>query len=265
MIAPFAIESSWPPRLALLAGGLATRLYPLTVDTPKSLVRVAGEPFLAHQLRHFQAQGLREIVICCGHLGDRIEAFAGDGSRFGLSILYSRDGEKPLGTGGALRAALPLLGPRFLVMYGDSWLTQSAESVWNAFVSSERPALMTVCRNDNQWGPSNVDYRRGFILRYDKHRPSPAMHHIDYGLEALTAGVFTRRLPAAFDLSEIWSPLATDGLLAGYEVPGRFYEIGSPAGLRATEAVIAAGPQPMPQDLAPHSDPPPLRPMGVRL
>jgi len=264
MTALSAIDPSWPPRLALLAGGLATRLHPLTVDTPKSLVPVAGEPFLAHQLRHLHAQGLREIVLCCGHLGDQIEEFAGDGSRFGLSIACSRDGAQPLGTGGALRAALPLLGPRFLVMYGDSWLTQSVESVWSAFLASERPALMTVYRNDNRWGPSNVDYRRGEILRYDKHHPSAAMHHIDYGLEALDAGVFTHSMHLAFDLSQVWSSLAENGLLAGYEVRQRFYEIGTPSGLRETEAVIAAGLQCHPRDLPPQSGPPPLQPMEVR-
>ncbi|MGC2620498.1 MAG: sugar phosphate nucleotidyltransferase, partial [Acidobacteriaceae bacterium] len=143
MNAPSTTKTSWPPRLALLAGGLATRLRPVTATTPKSLVPVAGEPFLAHQLRRLRTSGLREVVLCTGHLGNQIEDFAGDGSRFGLDIAYSHDGNQPLGTGGALRAALPLLGSRFLVMYGDSWLTQPIEPVWRAFLHSGKPALMT--------------------------------------------------------------------------------------------------------------------------
>ncbi|HTW47482.1 MAG TPA: sugar phosphate nucleotidyltransferase [Acidobacteriaceae bacterium] len=242
MPAPSATE--WPPRLAILAGGLATRLRPLTIATPKSLIPVAGEPFLAHQLRHLHNQGLREIVLCCGHLGEQIEAFAGDGRRFGLNLLYSHDGDQPLGTGGAIRAALPLLGPQFLVMYGDSWLSEPIQPVWRAFLAGRKPALMTVFRNRNRWGASNVEFRRGTVIRYDKAHPTPAMFHIDYGLEAVDAAVFESRNRPRFDLSEVWAALADSELLSGYETSERFYEIGSLAGLRETETAIAAGRKP---------------------
>jgi N-acetyl-alpha-D-muramate 1-phosphate uridylyltransferase len=254
-------ESGWPTRLALLSGGLATRLRPVTAATPKSLVPVAGEPFLAHQLRSLCAGGLREIVLCVGHLGDQIEDFAGDGSRFGLSLAYSRDGVAPLGTGGALRAALPLLGSRFLIMYGDSWLTQPIEPVWRAFCESNQPALMTVFRNENRWGASNVEYRSGAVLHYDKERHTPAMHHIDYGLEALDTELFGDRTRAAFDLCELWPDLAARGLLAGFETASRFYEIGSFSGLRETEQAIAASPAASRQ---PIGLPPGLAAMEVR-
>ena len=233
-------RSDWPPRLAILAGGLATRLRPLTAATPKSLIRVAGEPFLAHQLRRLRCQGLREIVLCCGHLGDQIQAFAGDGARFGLSIACAHDGDQPLGTGGALRAALPLLGRRFLVTYGDSWLTEPLQPVWNAFLGCGKPALMTVFHNRNRWAASNVQFHNGTILRYDKLHPSPAMHHIDYGLEAMDASVLEHWIRPVFDLSEIWSALADYSLFAGYETAERFHEIGSLTGLRETESAIAA-------------------------
>jgi N-acetyl-alpha-D-muramate 1-phosphate uridylyltransferase len=255
-------ESGWPPPLALLAGGLATRLRPITESTPKSLIPVAGEPFLARQLRRLQAGGLREVVLCIGHLGSQIENFAGDGSQFGLSIAYSRDGACPLGTGGALRAALPLLGPRFLVMYGDSWLTQPIEAVWRAFCESGKSALMTVFRNENRWDASNVEYRRGAIVRYDKNRPSPAMHHIDYGLEALDAEVIARWDGPTFDLSAVWSGLAARGLLAGFEAASRFYEIGSVPGLRETETAIAPSVSFAPRK--PFGPLPKPAPMGVR-
>lgn len=232
--------TDWPPRVGLLAGGLATRLRPLTATTPKSLIPVAGEPFLAHQLRRLRAEGLREIVVCCGHLGDQIEAFAGDGSSFGLSLTYSHDGEQLLGTGGALRRALPLLGDRFLVLYGDSWLTEPVEPVWRGFLGSGRAALMTVFRNENRWGASNVEFRHGEVMHYDKHHPTAAMQHIDYGLEAMDAAAVEAWPAAVFDLEELWSSLARDSQLAGHETKSRFYEIGSLAGLRETEAAIAA-------------------------
>lgn len=241
--APERDESHWPPRLALLAGGLATRLRPLTSFMPKSLIQVAGEPFLAHQLRLIRAGGIREVILCCGFLGEQIEDYAGDGSGFGLSITYSHDGPLPLGTGGALRAALPLLGSRFLIMYGDSWLTEPIEPIWRTFLDSHKPALMTVFCNHNRWGASNVEFRKGSIVRYDKLHPSPSMHHIDYGLDALDATILAHWTVPVFDLGEVWSGLAHYSLLAGYETSERFYEIGSLPGLRDTEAVVAASPR----------------------
>src|SRR6202167_3948526 len=236
-------EPLWPPRLALVAGGLATRLRPLTSFMPKSLIQVAGEPFLAHQLRLIRAGGIREVVLCCGFLGEQIEDYAGDGSGFGLSITYSHDGPLPLGTGGALRAALPLLGSRFLIMYGDSWLTEPIEPIWRTFLDSHKPALMTVFCNHNRWGASNVEFRKGAVVRYDKRHPSPSMHHIDYGLDALDATILAHWTVPVFDLGEVWSGLAHYSLLAGYETSERFYEIGSLPGLRDTEAVVAASPR----------------------
>ncbi|MFP5228629.1 MAG: sugar phosphate nucleotidyltransferase [Acidobacteriota bacterium] len=236
-------ESLWPPRLALLAGGQATRLRPLTSFMPKSLIQIAGEPFLAHQLRLIRAGGIHEVVLCCGFLGDQIEDFAGDGSQFGLSISYSHDGQRPLGTGGALLKALPLLGQRFLVMYGDSWLTEPIEPVWRAFLDSGKPALMTVFRNQNRWGASNVEFRKGTVVRYDKRHPAPAMRHIDYGLDALDASVLSHWTVPVFDLGDVWTGLARYSLLAGYETSDRFYEIGSLAGIRETELVVAASPR----------------------
>jgi NDP-sugar pyrophosphorylase family protein len=234
----------WPPRLALLAGGLATRLRPLTANMPKALIPIAGKPFLGHQLRLLRARGIREVVICCGFLGSQIEEFAGDGSHFGLSIAYSYDGETPLGTGGALRAALPLLGRQFLVMYGDSWLTEPIEPIWRTFCESGKPALMTAFRNRNRWGASNVEYRKGLIVRYDKRHPSTSMRHIDYGLEVLDASVLEQWSVPVFDLADVLAGLADYSLLAGYETAERFYEIGSIPGLRETEAVVAAEPVP---------------------
>jgi NDP-sugar pyrophosphorylase family protein len=236
-------QSLWPPRLALLAGGLATRLRPLTSFMPKSLIHIAGEPFLAHQLRLIRAGGIREVVLCCGFLGEQIEDFAGDGSRFGLSITYSHDGPQPLGTGGALLKALPMLGSRFLIMYGDSWLTEPIEPIWRSFLDSHKPALMSVFCNQNRWGASNVEFRKGTVIRYDKHHPSPTMRHIDYGLDALDAGVLAHWTVPVFDLAQVWSGLAQYSLLAGYETSERFYEIGSLAGMRETEAVVASSPR----------------------
>lgn len=232
-------KSELMPPLALLAGGLATRLRPLTETIPKSLVNVADEPFIGHQLRLLTREGVTEIVICTGHLGERIEAYVGDGSRWGCHVRYSADGDRPLGTGGALRRALPLLGERFFVMYGDSYLNIHFRPVYEAFCRSGLPALMTVFRNEGCWDSSNVEFADGVIRCYDKADRTPAMRHIDYGLGGFEAHV-VRACPAntPFDLADLYRDLVQRRLLAGCEVHQRFYEIGSPAGLAETDAFL---------------------------
>jgi NDP-sugar pyrophosphorylase family protein len=229
------------PPLALLAGGLATRLRPLTETIAKSMVEVAGEPFIAHQMRLLRRKGIDRAVICIGHLGEAIERFVGDGARFGLRVAYSRDGARPLGTGGALRRALPQLGEKFFVMYGDSYLDADFAAVAAAFRRSGAPALMTVFRNDGKWDKSNVAYRDGMIERYDKSAAPGEMAYIDYGLGVIAAEALAARPSGVpFDLADFYAALAREGRLAGFEVAGRFYEIGAPAGLAETSAYLAA-------------------------
>lgn len=233
------MPSELPP-LALLAGGMATRMYPLTESMPKSLLPIDGEPFLAHQLRLLVTQGIRDIIICCGHLGKQIAAFAGDGSKFGCHICYSYDGETLLGTGGALRHALPLLGQSFFVMYGDSYLSLEPEQIWKTFLTSGMPALTTVFRNNSQWETSNIEMHGGQIVCYDKRAPYPAMQYIDYGLSLMRPeALVSWPAETPFDLASVLTELAANGKLAAYEVFARFYEIGSPDGYQQTERMLA--------------------------
>jgi MurNAc alpha-1-phosphate uridylyltransferase len=219
--------------VALLAGGLATRLRPLTEKIPKSLVEVAGEPFLAHQLRLLKRQGVERVVLCLGYLGEMVQEFAGNGARFGLELAYSFDGAVLRGTAGALRQAEALLADKFFVLYGDSYLPIDFFAVQRSFQLSGQPALMTVFRNEGAWDTSNVEYDGTRILAYDKRHRTPAMHYIDYGL-----GVFRRDalavVPAtgACDLADLYGQLLAAGQLAAYAVEQRFYEIGSPAGIQ---------------------------------
>jgi len=218
--------------VALLAGGLATRLRPLTEKIPKSLVEVNGEPFLAHQLRLLRSHGIGRVVICIGHLGEMVEEFAGDGSRFGLRVEYSYDGPSLQGTAGALRNALPLLGSPFFAAYGDSYLECDYLDVVRCFEASGKLGLMTVFRNEGQWDSSNVEYDGSRIVVYDKRQRTERMRYIDWGL-----GVFRRTafdLPenaAAGDLAVVYQNLLRQGELAAYEARRRFYEIGSFSGI----------------------------------
>lgn len=231
------------PPLALLAGGLASRLGGLTKRVPKSLLHVAGKPFIAHQLRLIAAQRIRDVVICCGHLGGMIADFVGDGEQFGCQVRYSFDGTPLLGTGGAILNALPLLGAKFWVMYGDSYLTTPFAPVLDEFERSGKAALMTVFRNDGRWDASNVEFAGSRIVRYEKGTHSGEMRHIDYGLGIYSAGAFAG-LPVgeAVDLGEVQRGLIARRAMAGFEVEKRFYEIGSQAGLAETDAFLRTMP-----------------------
>ena len=225
--------------VAILAGGLATRLRPATEKIPKALLSVADEPFLVHQLRLLRSEGFQKVVLCVGYLGEMIEATIGDGKRLGLKIDYSFDGPTLLGTGGALKRALPRLGKRFLVIYGDSYMPADYGALVEAFVQSGKPALMTVLENEGRWDVSNVRFEEGKIQRYDKRLRTPEMRHIDYGISILTPGVFAgfpENVP--FDLADLYSHLVSDQQMAAYEVNQRFYEIGSAEGLAELDSLL---------------------------
>jgi NDP-sugar pyrophosphorylase family protein len=225
--------------VAILAGGLATRLRPATEKIPKALLSVADEPFLVHQLRLLRSEGFRKVVLCVGYLGEMIEATIGDGKRLGLKIDYSFDGPTLLGTGGALKRALPELGKRFLVIYGDSYMPADYGAIVEAFVQSGKPALMTVLENEGRWDASNVWFEKGKIQRYDKRLRTPEMRHIDYGISVLTPGVFAgfpENVP--FDLADLYSRLVSDQQMAAYEVNQRLYEIGSAEGLAELDSLL---------------------------
>lgn len=218
--------------VAILAGGLARRLRPITETIPKALVEVAGKPFVLRQLDYLRRQGISRVVLCVGFLGEQIEAVVGDGAAFGLSVSYSQDWPTLMGTGGALRQALPLLDSQFLILYGDSYLPIDFASVERAFMSSGKPALMTVQRNADEWDKSNVLFVDNVIVEYNKRAPTQSMSHIDYGLGAISAQVLAdENTTGPFDLADIYHRLSLSGQLAGYEVHERFYEIGSHKGL----------------------------------
>jgi NDP-sugar pyrophosphorylase family protein len=226
--------------VAILAGGLATRLRPMTESIPKGLIEICGKPFIVHQLKLLRRHNIERVVLCVGFLGEMMRAAIGDGRQFGLDVKYSFDGPALLGTGGALKKALPLLGDVFFVLYGDSYLDCDYDAVQLAFERSGLPALMTIFRNENRWEKSNVLFIDDTIVKYDKKNPTPKMKHLDYGLGVLKSSVFeVLRRDQPFDLSDIYKDFASRGELAGYEVSQRFYEIGSQEGLQETEQYLA--------------------------
>lgn len=223
--------------VAILAGGLATRLRPVTETIPKALIEIAGRPFAEHQAELLRAQGITDVVWLVGYRADQIESAIGDGSRWSMRFTYVHDGPVLLGTGGAIRRALPHLGPAFFVMYGDSYLECDFVDVERHFRASGKQGLMTVFRNEGLFDTSNVEFDAGRIVRYDKRARTPAMQHIDWGLGAFTADAFDPYpLGEPLDLATVYQDLLAADQLMAYEVSARFYEIGSPEGIAELDA-----------------------------
>jgi NDP-sugar pyrophosphorylase family protein len=225
--------------VCILAGGLGTRLGSAAATTPKALTEVAGEPFLFRQLRLLARHRARKVVLCVGHLGEQIEAAIGSG-RFGIDVRYSYDGPRLDGTLGALRRARPLLGDRFLVLYGDTYLRADYELFSEAWVKSGLSAGMTVLHNQGRWDRSNVIYEDGRIVRYEKGTDDPMMEWIDYGLGALRSEVLDLVGVGEHDLSALYRELARRSQLFGFEATERFFEIGTPAALAETTEFFVA-------------------------
>ena len=235
-----------PLQCVILAGGLGTRMRPRTAAVPKALLPVLGEPFADWQLRLLARCGIERVVYCVGYRGDQLRAHVGDGARYGLRVAWVDEGRRLLGTAGALRLALDrgALDEAFFVLYGDSYLPVDVAAVEAAWARSGLPALMTVLRNEGRWDRSNCVYRDGRVVLYDKGRPDDRraeMAWIDYGLSVLSRAVIAERVPpgAVADLADVQRDLSSAGQLAGMEVRERFYEAGSPEGLRELEAYLS--------------------------
>jgi NDP-sugar pyrophosphorylase family protein len=225
--------------VVILAGGLATRLYPVTRKIPKSLIDIAGKPFIDHQLTLIRKKGIIQVVLCVGYLGELIEEYVGDGSHWGLDVQYSYDGDVLLGTGGAVKRALTLLPDTFFILYGDSYLDIDYNAVIERFYEEGLPVLMTIYHNQNAFDSSNILMKGGRILKYDKRSRDPAMEYIDYGLVVVRKKVFESYPPnEPFDLSDVLSQMVDSGKVATFEADQRFYEIGSTSGITETEEYI---------------------------
>jgi len=226
-------------KCVILAGGLATRLRPITNKIPKSMIRIKNKPFLEYQIELLRRNDINEIILCVGYLGEQIEEYFGNGKKFGVNIKYSYENEQLLGTGGAIRNTLDLLSNYFFVLYGDSYLNVNYKEIYNYFLKINYPVLLVVYKNNDKWDKSNVVFKDGIVAIYDKNNYIPEMEFIDYGLSILSERVLMR-IPknVSYDLANLYKGLSVEKKLAGYEVLGRFYEIGSKNGLKEFENYI---------------------------
>lgn len=225
----------------ILAGGLGTRIRGSAPDIAKSMIRVADKPFISWQLEWLGAQGVGDVVLSIGYKGEQIRSYVGDGQEFDLRVRYVDEGDRLLGTAGALRLASDAraLNDRFFVLYGDSYLDVALTKVWHHFGQSEHDALMTVYRNDNVGEVSNAVFDGSLVTRYEKNcsQPPEDMVFVDYGLLVLSRSLIEDHVEpdVEADLSKLLETLSADGNLAGFEAIERFFEIGSPSGLDELE------------------------------
>jgi len=225
--------------LILLAGGLATRLRPVTEKIPKSLIDINGKPFIYFQARLLRSKGIKKVIICAGFLGEQIENYLKDGSEFGLEIDYSYDGDELLGTGGAVQKAIPKTNGIFWVMYGDSYLNTDFEYISSSFEKKKYKGLMTVFNNSDKWDSSNVKFENGNIIKYDKVNKTQDMRYIDYGLSIFRKDAFSGFGELQkFDLTAVFSELLLQNELMGLEIKDRFYEVGSFRGIEEFKSLI---------------------------
>jgi NDP-sugar pyrophosphorylase family protein len=232
-------------QVVILAGGLGTRLRPLTTQVPKPMVPVAGAPYLEHQLRLLAGQSLNDIVVLTGYLGEQIEEYFGDGRQLGLRMRYSRESQ-PLGTGGALREARPLLDESFLVIYGDSYLPIKYSGLGRRLAMTAASGVIAVYRDPS--GQTNVSCNvaldtDGTVLRYDKQASADdrELQYVEAGVLALRRSVLDLIPPAgASSLEEQVFPILIERRrLLGFRTNQRFYDMGTPERLHAIEAYLA--------------------------
>ncbi|HEY0465507.1 MAG TPA: sugar phosphate nucleotidyltransferase [Polyangiaceae bacterium] len=235
-------------QVVILAGGLGTRLGARTRDLPKALLPIAGRPFLAWLLEALARCGYRKLVLCIGHHGEQIMDYLGEGQAFGLEVSYSKDGERLLGTGGALRQAVSrgLLADSFLVTYGDSYLPfDYGAPLRDLDAHPEALGTMSVFENHGAWDASNCAIGRGLVLRYEKGVQDRTLSHIDYGAIALRRSVIAEQSTEhAFGLDLIQHQLAKAGQLRAFEATERFYEVGSELGIADLEQKLSGGSTP---------------------
>lgn len=225
-------------QIVILAGGLATRLRPITEKIPKSMVAVAGKPFLEHQIALCKKNGISEIILCVGHLWEQIRDHFDDGKKFGVKIIYSIENER-MDTGGALKNALPHLNEDFFVLYGDSYLTADWQAAARVFKEYGDGGLMTVFRNDGSLGvPSQITVKRNRVIEFTKTDFNPEMKFVEYGLNIFGRDTIAQMEKKSFPLSRYFDLLIARRQLLSFESPKRFHEIGCPEGLAELEQFL---------------------------
>ena len=205
------------------------------------MVPVNGKPFLEHEIGLLKRGGITDFVLCVGHLGEKVEDYFGNGSKWGVRVRYSYDGPKLMGPAGALKGAESLLKESFFVTYGDAYLRADYRSIMGALLDSGRLGLMTVYENHNRYGRSDVVVSGGYVVRYDKKDRGRGMDWVNFGVSALRKHALAF-VPSGRECNEeeFYGELIKRDELLAFPVEERFYEIGSSRALREFERFISS-------------------------
>jgi len=218
-------------QVVILCGGLATRLGNLAKNTPKSMIKIHEKPFLEYQIEQLKQQNIEDIVLCVGHLQDQIKEYFGTGEKHGVSINYSTDGETPLGPIGALKKAEPYLKDTFFTLYGDSYGFIEYDKVNSYFEKHDKPALMTVLKNNDKYDKSNVEIQNNIVTKYSNTKTKD-MIYIDYGVSLFNKQILNDIPKNTFySTKDLFSKISNENKLLAYEIDKRFYHIGTPEAL----------------------------------
>ena len=214
--------------MLILCGGLATRLGVLAKNIPKSMIDIEGKPFLQYQIENLRKNSIKDIVLCVGHLSEKIENYFRDGSKFGVNIKYSYDGDKPLGPIGAVKKAEEFLEDVFFIMYGDSYLSVDFQKVYSFFTQNKKQALMVIYKNYDKYDKSNISVQNNIVTGYGEN----GAIHIDYGTSLLRKEALNN-VPknTMYTTGEFFSNLIKKNELLAFEAKKRFYHIGTPDSL----------------------------------
>lgn len=232
------------PQCLVLAGGLGSRLKHVIGETPKVLAEIAGRPFIDHVINLLMRQGIQEIILSVGHLADKVQAYCGDGSRWGFRISYSVETEQ-LGTAGALRHALPMItGPQIFVLNGDTYLEADLPKMQRSHESHAAAATIAVVKacGSQDWGKVDVDSRWAVQAFVEKG---------EYRAEFANAGLYMinrdaiaampSRYPYSLEYDFLPHLLREGRTVLAYPVGGSFVDIGTPERYLAAQTLLRGG------------------------
>jgi len=215
-------------QIAIICGGLATRLGELSKTIPKSMILVAGKPFLEYQIENIKRHGIKDIVLCVGHLSEKIQSYFKDGSEFGVNIKYSYDGDKLLGPIGAIKNAEKMLKDEFFIMYGDSYISVDFQKVFSYYKENKKLALMVVFQNKDKYDKSNLKVNNNLVISHGEKDAD----YIDYGTSILNKKTLDFLEEDKFySTGDFFKILIRKQELLAYEAKRRFYHIGNPEAL----------------------------------
>lgn len=225
-------------RAMILAAGLGNRMRPLTLHTPKPLLEVGGKPLIVWHIEKLQKIGVSEIVINTAWLGDKLAAALGDGSQFGVTILWSHEGEG-LETAGGIINALPLLGDKpFILVNGDVWTTMDFSSLLNVHLGDKQAHLVFV---DNP--PQHL--KGDFILSNDlayTFEQEPLGEALTYsGIAVLSPNMFKGLENGKRPLAPLLKQAMSQELVSAEKMQGIWVDVGTPERLEELDNKIKQG------------------------